>query len=154
MWQCIEMFTQLTLAFTGKESVIQASFLPEITLDEEWDYSCALLDLFIKKQDATKWVDVLKSDLIYVHCDLILGSYINGVSKQTIHQFVTSASHVNPHTIAEIPKQLNYFPIKTNKLSSIQISLTDREGAAIFTTTGVDIFSRIKIKRDIKEKIN
>lgn len=151
------MSSQLTLAFTSVESdlpVIQASFHPELILDEGYIYSCALLDLFIKKQDSVKWDKVLNTDLIYVNCDIILESYINGAAKQTIHQFITSASHVNPHTIAEIPKQLNYFPIKTNNLNSIQITITNRKGENIFiTTTGVEIFCRIKIKREIKEKI-
>lgn len=83
------MTSELTLSFTGNDSnlsVIQASFLPELILEEDYDYSCALLDLFIKKHDTFKWDKVLKTDLIDVNCDIILGSYINGVVKQTIHQ--------------------------------------------------------------------
>lgn len=149
------MTSPLTLSFSSSESnVLRACFLPEIALDEEWDFSCALLDLFIKKTDAQKWDKVLKTDLIHVNCDFILGSYINGEPKQTIHQFVFNASHVNVHTIVEIPKHLNYFPIKTNNLNTIQISFTDHKGGNIFiSNTGVEIFCRIKIKRDIKEKI-
>lgn len=36
--------TSFTVAFTGKSSVLQADFFPEITLDPNANYSCALLD--------------------------------------------------------------------------------------------------------------
>lgn len=36
--------TSFTVAFTGKSSVLQADFFPEIVLDSSANYSCALLD--------------------------------------------------------------------------------------------------------------
>lgn len=141
------MTSSLTFAFSGKAPVLQMHFLPEIILDN--DYSCALLDLTI--ENCTNLKKIIELGVIHIDCDIISGSYINGERKHTIHQFATTTAHVKGQTLVQIPKQLNYFPVKTKNLHSIQVSITDRNGQQ------VDIFSaniicRINIKRDNKEK--
>lgn len=144
------MTSSLTVTFTGSTSVLHANFLPEITLDADYVYSCALLDLIIKDiNDSNK---SLKSKVLRVDCDIISDSYINGERGQIIHQFAASASHVNNQNIVEIPKNLNYFPIKTQNLRSIQISIVDDNGSSI-DLNGAGIICRISIKRD-SEKTN
>lgn len=144
------MTSSLTVTFTGNTSVLQANFLPEITLDAYGVYSCALLDLIIKSIDES--IQSLKLKVLRVDCDIISDSYINGERGQTIHQFAASASLVKGRTIVEIPKNLNYFPVKTQNLRSIQISIVDDKGASI-DLNGAEIICRISIKRDNSEKI-
>lgn len=139
------MTSSLTIAFTGTSSVLQANFLPEITTDENSDYSCALIDLFIKN---TNNVDgIVNLGEIHINCDIISGSYINGQRSHTIHQFATSTSGVKGQTFIEIPKHLIYFPIKVKSLHSIQISIVDHKGEQI-NIYGGEIICRINIKRD------
>lgn len=40
--------SSLTVAFTGTSSVLHSSFLPQILLDGDCKYSCALLNFIIK----------------------------------------------------------------------------------------------------------
>lgn len=118
-------------------------------LDEQYDYSCALLDLIIENKSLKK-IDIL--GVIRINCDIISGSYINGVREHTIHQFAAGASLEKGQKFVEVPKHLNYFPVKTNNLRSIQISIVDHEGKLI--TYEGDINIRINIKRDDKLKSN
>lgn len=145
MGRSLKMTSSLTVTFTGKTAVLQANFLPEITLDEKSDYSCTLLDLVIKNVG-----DINKiSNVIRVDCDIISDSYINGERGHAIHQFVSSASRTKGQSIIEFPKHLNYFPVKIRNLRSIQISIVDQNGELI-KLNGGDIICRINIKRDKK----
>lgn len=139
------MYSSLSVTFTGDTSVLKASFLPEIILDEKCDYSCAFLDLVIK--NISNLNEFLKMDVIRINCDIISDSYINGERAHTIHQFITSVSTVKGQSIIEIPKNLNYFLLKTRNLRTIQISLTDHSGKLI-DLHGGDIICRINIKRE------
>lgn len=111
------MSSSLTLAFSGTESILQVTPFPDITLDGEHEYSCAFLDLIIKNCKDSSGKDLLDKiiglEMISVNCDLISNSYINGVHKDTIHQFTTRAAHVEGGTLFEVPEHLNYFPVKT-----------------------------------------
>lgn len=142
------MTSPLTVTFTGGTAVLQANFLPEIMLDENYNYGCALLDLVIKNVDDLKKV----SDVICVDCDIISDSYINGQRSQIIHQFVRSTQLVKDKSIIEIPKHLNYFSVKLKNLRSIRISIVDQKGE-LLNLNGGDIICRINIKRNISEKI-
>lgn len=145
MWFRSKMTSLYTVVFTGTSSILQANFLPEITLDENSDYSCALIDLFIKNtNNADKIVNIGE---IRINCDIISGSYINGQQSHTIHQFATSTSDVKGQIFVEIPKHLIYFPIKVKSLRSIQISIVDHKGEPI-NIYGGEIICRINIKRD------
>lgn len=145
------MTSSLTLAFSGTESVLQVTPFPDITLDDVHEYSCTLLDLIIKDcKDAEGKIslnEIIGLGIIYVNCDLISNSYINGVQKNTIHQFTTRAAHVEAGTLFEVPKHLNFFPVKNKNLRSIQIAVVDKEGKPI-NLSGGDIICRIKIKRE------
>lgn len=143
--KCIsKMTSSLTAAFSGNSSKLQANFFPEITLDEYSDYSCALLDLVVHSNvDLQKLAEL---STVRIDCDIVSGSYINGVHCHTIHQFVANAPRVKTQTFVESPKHLNYFPVKTKSLRSIQISIVDHKGALVDFKG--DITCRINIKRD------
>lgn len=145
------MTSSLTLTFSGAKSVLQVTPFPDIELDDDREYSCALIDLIIKdSKDSEGNISlnqIISLGIIDVNCDLITNSYINGVQKNTIHQFTTRAAHVEAGTLFEFPKHLNYFPVKNKNLRSIQISVVDQEGNPI-DLSGGDIICRIKIKRE------
>lgn len=147
MWNSPKMTSSLTVAFSGTESKLQADFLPEIILDENCDYSCALLGLIIKNKEKKDLNKILNLGVIHIVCDIVSESYINGQRCHIIHQFDTSASYAKDKTCVEIPKHLNYFPIKVKRLRSIQISIVDHNGGLV-NIHGGDIICRINIKRD------
>lgn len=148
------MTSLLTITFSntgggggGGTSVLQTHFLPEITLDDDCGYSCAFLDLIIKTTNDDDLNKIADLGVLCVNCDVISGSYINGERRHVIHQFATSASHMKGRILVEIPKNLNYFPIKYKNLHSIQISIVDQNGKPI-DIYGGEIICRINIKRD------
>lgn len=143
------MTSSLTFTLTGTTSVLWADFLPDIVLDDDCDYGCALLDLIIKNKDKTNLIldGINDFNLIYINCDIISNSYINSMQSNRIHQFVTRTSQAKGGILLEIPKHLNYFPLKTKTIRTIQISIVDSNGHPI-NIHGVDIICRIIIKRD------
>lgn len=145
------MTSSFIVTFSGKSSVLQADFFPEIILDAYNNYSCALLDLFIYGNE--KLLEkITKLNIIRIECDIISESYINGVQSHTIHQFSTINSNVKNTTFVEIPKHISFLPIRTKNLRSIQISITDHEGNLVNIDSTVNkewnIICRINIKRD------
>lgn len=145
--------SSLTLAFSGVESVLQVKPFPDITLDDDQEYSCALLDLIIKDcKDGSGNIslnEIISLGIICVNCDLISNSYINGVQKNRIHQFSTRSAQVNliAGTLFEVPTHLNFFPLKNKNLRSIHISIVDEKENPI-NLLGGNIICRIKIKRE------
>lgn len=139
-----KMSSLLTIALTGKSSILLANFMPEIILDGQYDYSCALLDLYIKNGSGGK---ISVKDELRIDCDIISGSYINGARKQTIHQFFVSASLNNGQILRETPQNLNYFPVKTKFLQSICISIYTSDGK-LLDISGSDLICRLNIKRE------
>lgn len=145
------MTSSLTVAFSGTSSVLKAHFFPEINLDADSSYSCALLDFIFYETGEISAQNVIKKitdiDIVRINCDIVSDSYINGLRCHTIHQFATNNSSVNGRTFVEIPKHINYLPIKTNNLRSIQINIFDQNGN-IADLSGGKIICRINIKRD------
>lgn len=147
------MTSVLTVALSGSNtSTLESNFFPEVQLDDdEYEYSCALLDLIVKNVDTSN--EFLKSGVVRIHCNIISGSYINGLQCTAIHQFAVSASKVKQETLVEIPIHLNYFPLKIRKnLRSIYISIVDKKGQPL--NIKGDISCRINIKRAIRAQIN
>lgn len=141
---CIsKMTSSLTITFTGaNSSVLQANFCPDIILNADSNYSCALLDLIIYNSENS----LKKSDVIGINCDIISDSYINGEQNHSIHQFAPSNSNVKSKTFVEIPKHICYLPIKSKSLRSIQISIVNQSGELI--KIDGNIICRINIKKD------
>lgn len=143
------MTSSLTVTFSGtSSSVLEANFLPELMLDVDCDYTCALLDMIIINCKNLNEIKNLNS--LYIDCDIISDSYINGIHSQRIHQFATSASHAKGETFVEIPRQLIYFPVNSKRVRSIWISILDNSGKQIKIVG--DIICRINIKREVIKK--
>lgn len=68
-------------------------------------------------------VNILSTTVVRVECDIVTGSYINGISSHIIHEF---APNVPPgYRIIEIPKNIIYFPVNQNNVNCINIRLLD-----------------------------
>lgn len=93
--------------------------------------------------------DIMKiasQDVVRVECNITSGSYVNGISSHSIYEFATHKVEVG-HKIIERPKNLIYLPVPSKRLSQIQISLVDQNGAPI-DFRGENITCRIHLKRD------
>lgn len=83
---------------------------------------------------------------IRIDCDLTYGSFLNGKSTHTIHEFSPS---VGPgYKIDEQPSNLIYLPIAKRRINTINISVVDQNSDSI-DFRGETITCRLHIKRDI-----
>lgn len=68
-------------------------------------------------------VSILSTTVLRVECDIISGSFVNGKPSHIIHEF---APNVPPgYRIIEVPKNIIYFPVNQNSISSINIRILD-----------------------------
>lgn len=68
-------------------------------------------------------VNILSTTVVRIECDIVSGSYINGKSSHIIHEF---SPNVPPgYRIIEVPKNIIYFPVNQNNISTINIRLLD-----------------------------
>lgn len=81
---------------------------------------------------------------IRINCDLITGSFHNGIPTHTIHEFSPQVDA--EYKIIEQPKNLIYLPVVRRRINSISISTVDRSGRLI-DLHGKQISCRIHIKR-------
>ena len=74
-------------------------------------------------------VSILSTVVIRIECDIVSGSYVNGKPSHIIHEFVPN---VPPgYRIIEIPKNLIYFPVNQNSISSINVKIRDDKNQLI-----------------------
>ena len=70
-------------------------------------------------------VDNLSINSILVNIDIILGSYVNGTTKNTIYSFFPK---VGPgYKIIKTPHNLVYLPITFDTIDSLVVSITDQD---------------------------
>lgn len=92
----------------------------------------SLLGFSKSKLDPNKWhesdnpVNILPVSIIRIECDLILGSFTNGLPSHTIHEFVASVP--SGYKYIEVPRNVIYFPINKINISSITIKVVDENG--------------------------
>lgn len=74
-------------------------------------------------------VDINKVNVIRIECNIIHGSYMNGIQTHTIHEFYPT---VGPgYKIIEVPRNIIYFPLNTREIRSISIKLIDQDNNLI-----------------------
>lgn len=82
-----------------------------------------------KWHDSENLVNILPLSVIRIECDLIQGSYLNGLPTHTIHEFIPS---VPPgHRYIEVPRNIIYHPINRRNISSVTIKIVDGHGNLI-----------------------
>lgn len=84
------------------------------------------------KLEANKWhesvnpVNILPLSVIRIECDLVQGSYINGLPSHIVHEFIPD---VPPgYRFIEVPKNIIYLPVTKNSISSLTIKVVDESG--------------------------
>lgn len=105
------------------------------------------------KLDANKWhvspsqVTINKVDVIRITCNVVRGSYRDGIEGHVLHEFYPL---VGPgFKIVEIPKSIIYLPIfKQNSLSEFNIRLEDQDGRLVnFRGENINLRLHIREKR-------
>ena len=94
-------------------------------------------------------VNIIDFNSIFVNCDCVSGSYVNGIASPVIYSF---GPKVSPgFRIVESPVNLVYLPINRKTLSEFTVWITDQAGRPI-DFRGENITCRFHI-RNIKEDI-
>src|SRR6266568_3395033 len=89
------------------------------------------------------FVDVIPITSVFVHVDIVSGSFLNGTSSQIIYTF---APAVRPGAkIIESPSPLEFLPIPQSMINSVRIWLTDEDNMPI-DNKGEDLVVRLSIK--------
>lgn len=102
--------------------------------------------IYVKEtmHESENLVKIMKVNCIKVNCNLISGSFCDGVSSQTIHEFYPS---VPPgFKIIEVPRHLVFYPINFNSISKVNIVLKDQDDNLI-NLRGETITVRLQIRR-------
>lgn len=97
------------------------------------------------KYVSNRLINIQHINNLRIECDLITGSYHNGIGTHTIYEFDPTAPP--GYKINEQPKHLIYLPVVRRRISTINISILDQRGELI-DFRGENITCRIHIKRD------
>lgn len=104
--------------------------------------------------EANKWhespnqVNIQPVSVIRVECDLVQGSYINGLPSHIIHEFTPN---IPPgYRYIEVPKKVIYFPVNKINISSINIKILDENGKCI-DFRKENILVRIHLRKSKRE---
>lgn len=74
-------------------------------------------------------VDIIKVNVIRIECNLVRGSYQNGIEGHIIHEFYPA---VPPgFKIIETPRHVIYLPVSVKKLENIIVTFTDQDNRLI-----------------------
>lgn len=88
-------------------------------------------------------VNIMKVNCIKIDCNLVSGSFNNGICSQTIHEFFPA---VPPgYKIIEVPKHLVFYSLHSTSINKVNISLKDQTGRLI-NLRGEPITVRLQIK--------
>jgi hypothetical protein len=73
---------------------------------------------------SAKIINILSVNSIFIHLDIITGSYVNGVQKQVIFSFFPKISP--GYKIVETPNKLAYFKVTRKTINNLSIQITDQ----------------------------
>ena len=89
-------------------------------------------------------VDILRINSIFVNCDIIKGSFVNGSQSPVLYNFFPN---VGPgYKIIEKPVNIVYLPLSSGQIMNIRIWITDQNNN-IIDFRGETITLRIEIRR-------
>lgn len=78
---------------------------------------------------STSQVSIIRVDTIRIVCNIVSGSFNNGIENHVIHEFYPAVAP--GYKIIEIPKNVIYLPLNTIKIDNISIRLEDQNGSLI-----------------------
>ena len=83
----------------------------------------------IGEHEGSSIVNILKVNSIFVNCDLVSGSFVNGSPEPVLYSFFPN---VPPgYKVIETPGSPVYLPVSQNYIESIRLWLTDQDRNAI-----------------------
>lgn len=109
----------VTVTISGSSSELESHFQPPLSLSGH--YECGLLYFSVGSAPDINASNIIP--VIRIECDLVHGSYLNGIPTHVIHEFVS-----NGFQCLEIPQNIIYYPINKNTISSISIKIVDQFG--------------------------
>lgn len=95
--------------------------------------------------DSDYSIGQINADTIRVNCDLVSGSFHDGISTHTLHEF--HPKQVINYKMFEQPEHLIYLPVIKQRINSVNITVTD-QGGKFFDLKGGKIHCRLHITRD------
>jgi hypothetical protein len=108
-----------------KKPNISVSFKGDNSLRDLLGFESKIYEYNERPHEAVNIVNILKVNSIFVHCDVIGGSYVNGQSSPVLFNFF---ANVSPgYKIVETPHNLIYLPVTTHVIREIRIWLTDQD---------------------------
>lgn len=89
-------------------------------------------------------VEIMKVNVISIHCNIATGSYLNGEPNHIIHQFFPT---VDPgYKIVESPSPVIYHPINVRTIENLTLRILDQNGKLI-NFRGETITARLHIRK-------
>lgn len=128
----------------------------EIQCSESIDFSKAhsLVDLLgfesktiaaNTKETSSKPVNIVHVNSICIECNIVRGSYKNGVEEHIIHEFYPSVSP--GFKIIENPSNLIYLPVNVQRINNITVFIKDENGRLV-NFRGEEIILRLHLRRN------
>lgn len=82
-----------------------------------------------KWHESVNFINILPLSVIRIECDLVNGSYTNGLPSHILYEFIPN---VPPgHRFIEKPGNIIYFPVNKQNISCITIKIVDLQGNTI-----------------------
>lgn len=87
-------------------------------------------------------------ETIRVNCDLVDGSFHDGIRTHALHEF--HPKPVSNYKMFEQPQHLIYLPVIRQRINNINVTVTDQDGK-LLNLKGGEIHCRLNIKRGHKK---
>lgn len=116
-----------TVTISGNKSELVSYFQPPLHLSDQYECGLLYFSVFNSRPDIP--IKTRNLSVIKIECDLVYGSYCNGLPTHFIHEFVSDTAL--SHGYKEIPQNVIYFPVNKNIISSISVKIVDQFGHCI-----------------------
>lgn len=97
-----------------------------------------------KKHYSNLPVKITKVTSILVDCNLVTGTYLNGVPGHVLHQF--AATTPPGYKIVEVPANVIYLPVNTSFIDNLTVRLSDQDGK-LLNLRGETVTVRLHLKQ-------
>lgn len=117
----------ITVTISGDKSELESYFHPPLNLSGK--YECGLLYFSITNSKSFGQFSNNTAPVIGIECDLIYGSYTNGIPTHTIYELVSDTA--GDIRYIETPQNIVYLPVYKNIVSSISIKVVNQFGQSL-----------------------
>lgn len=98
-----------------------------------------------KLWESSEPIRITDLNIIRIECNIVGGTYINGKTSHTIHQFTPNVAP--GYKIVEVPRNIIYLPVVSNEISSIYLKFVNQDGNPI-DFRGETVTCRLHIKQN------